>query len=715
MKIKIIQIGYVIGISLILAGILYFCASNWQGFVRSTKIGLSASITLVFYGISFLFMKLFHHHSFLIKGMFIAASISFGISLALIGQLYNSHADSYWLFFIWLIPILLFSFITKYQTFYVMSYILFHASLYFYFFPSSRFIDWEESHLFFVFLSVALLNYGLFILFSKKIIRSPLLKYVSLSFCHFLLIAATISETFESWGFWFNFIYIPFLLFHFYLHYRKQKNMKLVILLSIISSLYLLVKGIELANEFFAIGFLLLLLFFVGLILFGSIKITSLLKRNGNSKKLKSVIIITVTFLCSILSTIAIIGIISLIMGDISFFILFVFSFVFLVIPALVYTDWNGTLRFTLISTGYMISIIATIFDSNYVLYYVSLFLLLLFGLFKIHSIGMKIFQYILLNAITCLFLSVHVMDKALFIFLSIFSINVIVHSFLYFYKHKSIQQTAFFVGMIAFLCLVNVHFESTLVMIFVNSGYFLLTTFYLFYTKQKEMKVEFYGSVLFWFAFLGNLYYDYAWKLIDKSIVLFILGFLFLSISFYKDRSKEGYVPFLSSSKKLYGVLLVVFLQFICIGVQVYSNEHLLREGQQIKLILEPVDPRSLMQGDYITLRYSISTIDELQYHNLSANERITVVLRKNKEGIYDYSGYYYARNQWNKPYKKQKDDIKLNGKSNGWTSVSYGIEHYFIPEQTGRTMEEKTKYAHVRVSKNGNSILASLSPHFK
>ena len=42
--------------------------------------------------------------------------------------------------------------------------------------------------------------------------------------------------------------------------------------------------------------------------------------------------------------------------------------------------------------------------------------------------------------------------------------------------------------------------------------------------------------------------------------------------------------------------------------GWSVWSNERILAEGQVVHLELAPVDPRSLMQGDYMVLNYAVA-----------------------------------------------------------------------------------------------------------
>lgn len=54
---------------------------------------------------------------------------------------------------------------------------------------------------------------------------------------------------------------------------------------------------------------------------------------------------------------------------------------------------------------------------------------------------------------------------------------------------------------------------------------------------------------------------------------------------------------------------IMVVFLVIIlaAFNYSIYEKEQLKKEGEIVLLELAPVDPRSLMQGDYMRLRYAI------------------------------------------------------------------------------------------------------------
>ncbi|MCH5715342.1 GDYXXLXY domain-containing protein [Niabella hibiscisoli] len=77
--------------------------------------------------------------------------------------------------------------------------------------------------------------------------------------------------------------------------------------------------------------------------------------------------------------------------------------------------------------------------------------------------------------------------------------------------------------------------------------------------------------------------------------------------------------------------ILVNLALLLVYINYSVVKKEKLLKDGQLVLLALAPVDPRSLMQGDYMTLRYAIS-------ENLNADsmpKRGYCVVRLDADGV--------------------------------------------------------------------------------
>lgn len=77
------------------------------------------------------------------------------------------------------------------------------------------------------------------------------------------------------------------------------------------------------------------------------------------------------------------------------------------------------------------------------------------------------------------------------------------------------------------------------------------------------------------------------------------------------------------------------MLLQVGFVSYQSITNETLLKEGTLIKVKLVPVDPRSLLQGDYVILRYDISTISDLDNPSVW-NEKVYSYKTKQNLPIY-------------------------------------------------------------------------------
>ncbi len=278
-------------------------------------------------------------------------------------------------------------------------------------------------------------------------------------------------------------------------------------------------------------------------------------------------------------------------------------------------------------------------------------------------------------------------------------------------YKKHVLQYGAFLIGFLAFFSLTAIDLSFTLHMIY-NALFFLITTGCVYYFKKQDRTFYWVSSLIFWFMLIVQLYYDLAWKLVHKSLLLAILGIIFVGVAVHLDRkaSSDSQSHSILAGKKL-GILLILCLQGGWIGYQVYSNETLLQNGETVILDLQPVDPRSLLQGDYVELNYAISQLEDT---SIDENGPVTIVLRQNAQGIHEYAGVYKFKGKWNSPYDKKPGDVLLNGKvTSSWNNsaqITYGIEHFFIPEGTGMDVEGKVKVAVVKVSDKGDGILVRL-----
>lgn len=127
------------GVSLVLAGLIYFIAANWRGLDRGYKVAaLMLGMVAAYAGGSYYLLR---ERADRAMGtlLVIAGSWLFGISLALIGQIYNSHADGWQLFAVWGLPCIALSWLMHSPYFSVKSLLLLNLGVWMFLFPDSRF------------------------------------------------------------------------------------------------------------------------------------------------------------------------------------------------------------------------------------------------------------------------------------------------------------------------------------------------------------------------------------------------------------------------------------------------------------------------------------------------------------------------------------------------------------------------------------------------
>lgn len=145
--------------------------------------------------------------------------------------------------------------------------------------------------------------------------------------------------------------------------------------------------------------------------------------------------------------------------------------------------------------------------------------------------------------------------------------------------------------------------------------------------------------------------------------------------------------------------ILLNLVILLVYFNYSVSKKEELLKSGQLVLLQLAPVDPRSLMQGDYMNLRYSISENIYSQY----LPKRGYCVVRLDDKGIAERIRFQQEKT----PLNKGEYVIKYTA-PNEW-NINIGAESFFFQEGQAKKYE-KAKYGGVKIDENGNSLLIGL-----
>jgi uncharacterized membrane-anchored protein len=144
-----------------------------------------------------------------------------------------------------------------------------------------------------------------------------------------------------------------------------------------------------------------------------------------------------------------------------------------------------------------------------------------------------------------------------------------------------------------------------------------------------------------------------------------------------------------------LWGVAALVL---VVTNVLIFQKEQLLASPQGILLELAPVDPRSLIQGDYMALAYAITR--EAPAPNLPADGHLVVAVGSDSVARYRR---VYAPPAPLAPGEQLLRYRVRNGR------LHIGSEAFFFQEGTAAAYEH-ARYAELRVDSAGESLLVGL-----
>lgn len=131
-----------------------------------------------------------------------------------------------------------------------------------------------------------------------------------------------------------------------------------------------------------------------------------------------------------------------------------------------------------------------------------------------------------------------------------------------------------------------------------------------------------------------------------------------------------------------------------------IYSRERQLAEGAVVLLELAPVDPRSLMQGDYMALRFKVGD-DAFGRDRGLAVEDGRIVVRVDGRGVATF-----VRRDSGEPLGA--GEVRLRYRVRGGR-VKFATNAYFFQEGTAKTYE-RARYGEFRASPSGELLLTHL-----
>ena len=147
---------------------------------------------------------------------------------------------------------------------------------------------------------------------------------------------------------------------------------------------------------------------------------------------------------------------------------------------------------------------------------------------------------------------------------------------------------------------------------------------------------------------------------------------------------------------------ILAMLLPLSVLMVRPLTPAAVLMFGQEIQLSTEPVDPRDIFRGDYVTLSFSIERFDESLLSEGDKMElfgrlgrqddvpTVYVALGPDGEGVWQPTGIYT---------KPPDAGVYLRASANGFRiddiTLDYGdyLRRYYVKESTGRDLEDAAR----------------------
>ncbi|WP_455220511.1 GDYXXLXY domain-containing protein [Kaarinaea lacus] len=150
-------------------------------------------------------------------------------------------------------------------------------------------------------------------------------------------------------------------------------------------------------------------------------------------------------------------------------------------------------------------------------------------------------------------------------------------------------------------------------------------------------------------------------------------------------------------SNRILFGVLAVILL---LANYLIFSKEYVLANGKIMLLELAPRDPRSILQGDYMVLRYRMAR--EIAQHSKILTGEGQVVVKLDDKNVAHYQRIYDVStppgdNEYLLFYRKRNGVVKI------------ATDAFFFQEQQGKYYSA-ARYGEVHVSNNGTAVLTGL-----
>jgi len=149
---------------------------------------------------------------------------------------------------------------------------------------------------------------------------------------------------------------------------------------------------------------------------------------------------------------------------------------------------------------------------------------------------------------------------------------------------------------------------------------------------------------------------------------------------------------------------IVALLIILIIVNFSIAEKEQHLKDGQVVYLKLAPVDPRSLMQGDYMALRFELARKISNAMHSSDSSLKTAdglLITTLDKQNIASFKAIYIDQ-------KLAVDEVLLrfrirNGK------IKFATNAFFFQEGKAK-LYQSAKFGQFRVDDNGEMLLIAM-----
>ena len=155
-----------------------------------------------------------------------------------------------------------------------------------------------------------------------------------------------------------------------------------------------------------------------------------------------------------------------------------------------------------------------------------------------------------------------------------------------------------------------------------------------------------------------------------------------------------------LSERKRLFVLFLMTVVILVIVNSQIVIKEDIIENGETLLLRLAPQDPRSLLQGDYMALRYAMAdeVLHAAQAAEVTDGHVVVALAEKGEASFVDlFEGQAVAENQHLLRFRRRGDSVRL------------ASDAYFFEEGEWETYAA-ARFGELRVSEEGDAVLVGL-----